>query len=194
VPNVKLGEYTPIVGYPNPYGQGEPAVAEREPLPVPEVSSRDAVPPPFDVPGAVLKLAEAAREANWEVAIDYSRGRMLHGSTGRPLAVSHLLAVRLSGHPSGRRAVAVYRQAASGGAWTWTSVWMWGPDLNYFGHGGIRELLIYIDDPTQPDSWFTGIRERVMAQKAASKACTAKCDVDHEHKRPARKKAAESAL
>jgi hypothetical protein len=194
VPNTKLGEYTPIVGYPNPYGRGSAPVAEREPLPEPEVSSRDAVPPPFDMPGAVLKLAETARESGWEVTIDYSRGRMLHGSTGRPLRVSHLLAVRLMGHASGRRAVAVYRQAASGGAWTWASVWMWGPDLNYFGHGSITELLIYIDNPMQPVSWFTAIRERVAARLAASRACTAKCEVDHEHKRPARKKAAESAL
>ena len=83
------------------------------PHPAPTVSSRegrDAV----LCPAAVLKLAERAREAGWEVRLQYAKGRGVHGSTGRPLAEKESFALVFHSHPmTALGAYAVYR----GGSW-----------------------------------------------------------------------------
>lgn len=94
------------------------AVAEKKkpgvlgPHPAPAVSSREGVAGQY--PSAVLKLAERAREAGWEVRQQYAKGNGVHGSTGRPLAVKESYALVFHSHPmTAHGAYAVYR----GGSW-----------------------------------------------------------------------------
>jgi hypothetical protein len=69
---------------------------------------------PAQYPSAVLKLAERAREAGWEVRQQYAKGRTMHGSTGRPLAEKESYALVFHSHPmTDFSAYAVYR----GGSW-----------------------------------------------------------------------------
>jgi hypothetical protein len=95
------------------------AVAEKTapaplgPHPEPAVSSREGM-EGTQYPSAVLKLAERAREAGWEVRRQYARGRTMHGSTGRPLAEKDSYALVFHSHPmTDAGAYAVYR----GDAW-----------------------------------------------------------------------------
>lgn len=120
--------YTPAVGYPShPAPSGDENVC-----PVCRVTSRKkecnwlrpgAHPAPSvssrahwgaEYPSAVLKLAERAREALWEVRQQYARGCGVHGGTGRPLAEADSFALVFYGHPlTDAGAYAVY----SGGSW-----------------------------------------------------------------------------
>lgn len=78
------------------------------PHPEPAVSSREGREAQY--PSAVLKLAERAREAGWEVRQQYARGRGVHGSTGRPLAEKESYALVLHSHPmTAQTGYAVYR-------------------------------------------------------------------------------------
>jgi hypothetical protein len=99
------------------------------PHPAPAVSSREGV-QGTQYPSAVLKLAERAREAGWEVRQQYAKGRGVHGSTGRPLAEKESFALVFHSHPmTAAGAYAVYR----GGAWA---------SVNAAGRmlGGVTEL------------------------------------------------------
>lgn len=89
------------------------APGELGPHPEPAVSSRTGGDGGV-VPSAVMKLQERAREAGWEVRLQYAKGRAVHGSTGRPLAEKESWALVFHSHPmAGKGAYAVYR----GGAW-----------------------------------------------------------------------------
>jgi hypothetical protein len=85
--------------------------------PEPAVDSRTAaaggsVHPQY--PSAVLRLAEEALEAGWQVHRQYARGRTAHATTGKPLAERDSFALVFHGHPmTDRGAYAVHR----GGAW-----------------------------------------------------------------------------
>jgi hypothetical protein len=83
-----------------------------QPHPEPAVSSREGREGVY--PSAVLKLAERAREAGWEVRQQYARGRGVHGSTGRPLAEKESWALVFHSHSmTALTGYAVYR----GGSW-----------------------------------------------------------------------------
>lgn len=120
--------YTPVVRF-----GVTPHVAapeERVLYPKPVVTSVQAPPPDMLVPASVIALHGLAAEYGWQWALTYSRGWMPHGSTGRPTAERHLLAVRIGGHPlNDRQAYAVYSKPVSGGTWAWSSVWCWGPKV-----------------------------------------------------------------
>jgi hypothetical protein len=189
-----INEMPAMPPWPRAFGQGEAPEVPRVPYPAPAVSSRDGEAPPFDMPGAVLKLAEKAREAGWEVQVTYARGNPAHGTTGRPTGVAHTLAVRCGGHITGRRAVAVYKRGENGKTWTADSVWMWGPNLVHCGAGGITALMTYLENPMLPDAWFAQLKADAAAKKAAARPCRLDCEIDHEHKRPSRRKAATEAL
>jgi hypothetical protein len=119
-------------------------------------------------PEPVLKLAELAREAGWEVRFSYARGNGVHGATGRPTAVRHNIAVSFGRHPmTDAQAVATYVKAAAGsGTWSWESVWLWGPALPHFGLCGLAELKHWLTQET-PEQWYAEVRWRVAEMDAA---------------------------
>lgn len=153
------GAGTAVVGKPGPvvrYGTFA--------LPIPE-EVREAYPQPMFVgpvsqwsglpmecggvpaPQPVMSLAEYARENSWEVRCQYTRGRLPHGSTGRPGAEKHVISLRFGGHPMvDRQAYAVYARAVSGGTWAWQSVAVWGPALPPYLGCGITELRTYLGE------------------------------------------------
>lgn len=138
--------------------------------------------PEFDgvVPAPVMTLAEYAREASWEVWLQYSRGRFPHGTTGRPGAEKHVIGMRFGAHPmTGRQAYAVYSCAVSGGAWTWGSIAVWGPDLPPYLGCGVTELRAYLGeyaagvDTEVIKLWIDDLRsiaENGVAQRKAREA------------------------
>lgn len=150
------------------------ACPEEEPLPewpAPEVSSGDPWPEGVPAPGPVLKLAEEAREAGWEVATRYSCGFGAYraGNWQR----EEMISVRMQGHPlSGRCAFAIYRRTAGvkPGAWAWSQVYLWGPDLPPFGLCNVTELRQYLQCGGQVDDlWLRRARKRVRDAEAQAK-------------------------
>lgn len=136
------------------------------PFPAPVISSRQNV--SFLPPAPVLSLAEFAWEHSWEVRTQYSRGRMPHGTTGRPGLLKDFVALRFGGHPvTERRAYAVYSRGVLGGTWSWTSVAVWGPDLTPYLGCGVTELKAYL--MKAPDSSAEGLAEWVWGLKEIAK-------------------------
>lgn len=129
----------------------DPYKVEREPYPAPGVTSREEH--DFLMPNAVLKLAEMAREAGWEVHTQHSRGRMPHSVTGEPGALYDFVGMRFSDHPmNDRRAFAVIRRPASGtGVWTWDNTMIWGPKLIPFAGCSITDLKAFLIMPDASD-------------------------------------------
>jgi len=131
--------------------------------PEPEVRGAWGVEMPEMAPDPVLKLAEVARGAGWEVRVSYARGAGVHGATGRPTAVRHSIAVTFGRHPmTDAQAVATYvRPAAGSGTWTWESVWLWGPELKHFGLCSLAELKEWLVAGGEID--YAAVRARVRA-------------------------------
>lgn len=125
-----------------------------EAFPAPLHHSRESFPAHMGAklfPAPVLKLATFAREYSWEVRTQYSQGCMPHAITGRPGALKALIGLRFGAHPmTDRQAYAVYSRPVSGGAWTWASVAIWGPDLPPYLGCGITELKEYLSEPDIP--------------------------------------------
>lgn len=147
-------------------------VLTEEPFPLPVRTSRDADWMDIQAPAPVLALAEFARRHSWEVRTQYSRGSFPHAVTGRPGALKDGIGLRFGAHPMTRRqAYAVYtRTVKPQGAWTWTSVMIWGPDLPPFGGCGITELKTYLQAPDEVDlEWIADIRAVRAAQERAAK-------------------------
>src|SRR5688572_22408840 len=117
------------------------------------------------IPTAVLKLSEQAREAGWEVRVRYARGTLAK-------TLVHSLAVSFADHPLGvGSAVAVYAKAVNGaGAWSWRSVWLWGPQLKHFGAAGVTELREWLLAGGQVEPrWYAEVRTAVAARQEAAK-------------------------
>jgi hypothetical protein len=108
-------------------------------FPAPAVTSRDIPPVPVTYPSAVLKLAERAREAGWEVHQQYARGCGTHGATGRPLAERDTFALIFHSHPMTERRAYAVRTAD-----TWKSVCVYGPDLPPVLELGVTELEMWL--------------------------------------------------
>jgi hypothetical protein len=142
---VYKGSYGPVVGY--PLGRAPEREPVHDPYPGPESVGQWIRDPDgrlrfadLPAPVSVTDLIGFARNAGWpDVRIRYSRGRPSHSTTGKPTAMSHLIAVRLSGNGP-NHAVAVYVKPVTGGAWAWKTVWLFGPDLKPFGECGVTEL------------------------------------------------------
>lgn len=133
--------------------------------PEPEVRGVWGTEMPELAPEPVLKLAELAREGSWEVRAVYAKGNGMHGSTGRPTALRHVIALSFSGHPvAGVQAAATYVKPAKGGAWSWESVWVWGSALPHFGLCSLAELKGLLSS----GELDTGaVRERVRVEEEA---------------------------
>lgn len=132
--------------------------------PAPEVLGKWGAEMPDLAPEPVLKLAELAREAGWEVRVSRARGNGVHGSTGRPTALRDSIALSFGLHPlsPGTQAVCVYVRPASGGTWSWGSVWLWGRELPHFGLCGFTELKEWLAAGGQvPGDWYAQVRARV---------------------------------
>lgn len=165
VPAQLLRQYVPAVGYPShPRASLDESVCpvcratspkdkcNWQPAgshPKPAVSSRDGVEGVY--PSAVLKLAERAREASWEVRQQYARGCGVHGSTGRALLEAESFALIFYGHPmTNSGAYAVYR----GGSWR--SVNIAGMAI-----GGVSDLLHWLETGGRVNGeahWFQHLR------------------------------------
>lgn len=159
-----------VVGLPK-LGQGYPPAAPpaADPYPAPEVTSREE----WDgggCPSPVLKLAERAREASWDVRVQRSRGSAPHATTGRPGAVKWRYALVLSRDDNAWSAYAVHDGAS------WTSVMLWGSTRPWFPLASVTDLAAYVDAGGEMDeAWYAGIRERVAGADARRKL-RAKCD------------------
>lgn len=146
-----------------------PELLEQLPAhPAPAVTSRQPEPEGARYPSAVLKLAERAREAGWQVLQQYARGNGVHGGHGRATAVRDSYALRFGGHPlTHRQAYAVYHGAA------WKSIALRGPDLPPFTGASVTDLAEFLEHPlwTQGElvAWVQAIRQR-LADKAEAKA------------------------
>jgi hypothetical protein len=141
--------------------------------PTPGHTSRQPLPPGLMLPASVLKLAEHAREAGWaHVQVTYSRGHGVHGSTGKPTAERHVIAVHVGDHMlSARSAVAVYESPVRSESWSWSSMWVWGPDLMFFPVPLLEEMRYFLSAGGQvPERWITDIRARVLKAEADKKA------------------------
>lgn len=154
-----------------PLGQGYPPAppVAREAFPAPLVTSRDA----WDGSGApspVLKLAEKAREASWDVRVQRSRGCAPHAATGRAGAVKWRYAVVLSKDGGRRSAYAVYAET------TWASVMLWGADRAWFPAASVSDLAEYVAAGGEmADGWYDAIRRRGADAEVRRKA-RAQCD------------------
>lgn len=149
----------------------DPYQVTREPFPAPEFTSRDQDQQPEILPGPVMKLAEFAREAGWEVRVQASQGCLPHSTTGRPGTPKDLIGVRFGGHPmTDRQAYAIYSRAAKGGTWTWSSVMLWGPDLPAYGGGGLEHLNRFLFDPTMSTEEAIALVDSIKALRAQQEA------------------------
>ncbi len=153
----------------------DPYQVTREPFPAPIFTSRDDDQQPEILPAPVLKLAEFAREAGWEVRIRASQGCLPHSTTGRPGALKDLIGVRFGAHPmTDRQAYAIYAKAAKNGTWAWSSVMLWGPDLPAYGAGGLEHLNRFLFDPTMSTEELSALVDEVrdlrIEQEASRKA------------------------
>lgn len=145
-------------------------VAGKEPYPAPVTTSREVS--AFPMPQPVMSLAEFAREAGWDVRVQYAQGYPPHGSTGRPGALKDSIAIIFGGHPiTDRQAYACYEKTASGSAWTWNGISIRGSDVTPYGGCGITELKEFLSTPERTASavaaWVRGIKA-VRAQQAAA--------------------------
>jgi hypothetical protein len=139
-------------------------VEELDPVrPAPEVSSRDPWPQTIEIPSAVVKLEQDARKAGWQVDLAYSRGFGTYRS--KAWQREEMISVRCHGHPDSlRRAFAVYRRTSGkvAGAWSWQQIYLWGPDLPWFGLCNVTELRDFLDQGGRvPKTWLADVRRRV---------------------------------
>lgn len=178
------GPYTVPVGY--PLGADLRPEPKRESYPDPRYAGpwirvsgipgwRDMNLPEWPKPCA--DLIAFARVHGWtDVRVRYTRGDPAHSTTGKPTALSHLIAVRFGGNGP-NSAVAVYVKAVTGGTWTWKSVWVWGPELLPFGESGVTELKEWLskDGKVWPDWYAEIVRRKVDAdvRKKQKMACDA---------------------
>jgi hypothetical protein len=102
-------------------GPGAP-VLEREPYPVPEVTSRDGMAIArmglIESKRAVIDLIKMVRTVGFEVVIQYARGHFPHASLGTPGELKESIGIRMDRGPM--RAVAVY--AGAGKSWSWDTL------------------------------------------------------------------------
>lgn len=144
----------------------DPWAVEREPYPAPLINSRGPMALTFPLPAPVLKLAEFAREAGWDVRMQYAQGYPPHGSTGRPGALKDSIAVIFGGHPLQpfRAGYACYEKTASGSDWAWDGIVIQGADLPSFSGCGVTELKEFLANPLLKTdnllAWVRVIRER----------------------------------
>lgn len=145
-----------------------PIVRERAaevPYPAPLATSRD----PWDgegTPSPVLKLAEKAREASWDVRVQRSRGCVPHAAHGTPGAVKWLYALVLGNGEAS--AYAVHDGAG------WTSVMLWGRTRAWFPAASVTDLAEYVSARgALGDEWYDAIRERERVKAARKKALDA---------------------
>jgi hypothetical protein len=163
------GPWHPTVGYPAP-GQGvRPLQPAAEAFPAPQLTSREISDIGHDL-APVAHLAALAQEYGWGVKIQSSRGNMPHGTTGKPTALRNLIGVRFGGHvDTPRQAYAVYSKPVAGGTWTWSSVYIWGPDLPPYGGCGITELREFITFARTEDyslaAWVADIKAFRVVQE-----------------------------
>lgn len=135
--------------------------------PAPVVSSRDGV-EPATWPAPVLTLVRDAQRLGWSVVKAYARGRMPHGTTGKPLAERDSFSVRFA--RGTWQGYAVYAASA------WKSIMITGAALPPFGKCGRTDLGTWLAGPEAlgPD-WYDAIRARLAQQEADRKAREA-CD------------------
>jgi hypothetical protein len=144
----------------------------RVPYPAPQRSSREAG--EVELPSAVEKLAQFARERRWEVIAQSSMGNVPHGSTGRPTALKRLAALRFGNHPSGRRAYAVYEAPAVREDWKPRSIMIWGPDLAPYAHLSMNDFRVYLGQTAslseaQLKNWVAVLEKERQASEAHQK-------------------------
>ncbi len=155
------GAYTPgrFIARPVP---AEP-LAGLDPHPAPEVSSRDEEPGGALYPSAVLKMAQRAREAGWDVVQQYARGAFPHATTGRPTAVRDSYALRMRHLSTGALAVMVYRDKG------WSSVWLRSRHhATWFGLAGATDASAWLLAGGEVEErWYVEIRARVEAYAIA---------------------------
>lgn len=153
--------------------------AKREEYPAPLVTSKEPFPGLPSWPTAALKLAESAREASWKVIRGYSRGCFPHARTGHPGGLKEVVSLRFGRHPmTDRQAYAVYSRGMTPagraqGAWTWSSIMIWGPDLPPYAGCGITELKQYLSAVDQSAAvlafWVRGLKDAAAVTEAARK-------------------------
>lgn len=115
-----------------------------EDYPEPVHTSRDSWMIPL--PTSVMRLAEFAREAGWDVRTQFSRGCTPHGATGRPGPLRDLIGVTFGNHPmTNRLAVAIYARPVGGRSWTWQSMVIAGP--GYRREVNLVALKTFLRDP-----------------------------------------------
>lgn len=162
--------WTPVVGYPDPFGKGGGPVIEREAYPPAEGVARESW------PGAVEKLAQEAVELGWAVSRQSARGCFSHRTTGRPTAACDSFALRfrpdvwpLPGEREscGRQAYAVYAKAG------WQSICVYGPDLPWFMGCSVTDLREFLAVPDRDAAWFDAIRVRNAESAARAKLAAA---------------------
>ena len=142
-----------------PLGTGYPPKPPEAPeaYPVPLVTSRDEW-DGSDAPSPVLKLAEKARAASWDVRVQRSRGCAPHASTGRPGAVKWRYAVVLASEDRRWSAYAVYAETG------WASVMLWGAERPWFPSASVTDLAEYLAAGGEMgEEWYAGIRSRLAA-------------------------------
>lgn len=146
-------------------------VQGKEPYPAPVVTSRQES--AFLAPAPVLKLAEFAREAGWDVRTQYAQGYPPHGSTGRPGALRDSIAVCFGNHPlTDRQAYACYEKAASGSGWAWNGIMIRGSDLPPFAGCGVEELKHFLATPGMFAHDLKGWVAQIVAKRAAADEAT----------------------
>lgn len=149
----------------------DPFRQEREPYPAPMVTSRQES--AFLAPAPALKLAEFAREAGWDVRMQYAQGYPPHGSTGRPGALRDSIAVIFGNHPlTDRQAYACYEKPASGSAWTWSGIMIRGSDLPPYAGCGVEHLKVFLSVPEMPARELAEWVKDIKAVRAAAEEAT----------------------
>lgn len=153
------GKWHPNVGYPSPgldprtaeaIERANLAIERLHPAPV-QTSAAGAI--PIAAPAPVQALKAFAETFGWQTWLTYARGHGIHGSTGKPTSEVHSLALRLK-FP-GARACAVYVSPVAKTAWSWKSLWVWGPatmflpvgmaDFKTFVHAGGKTGPMWVD-------------------------------------------------
>jgi hypothetical protein len=130
--------------------------------PAPPVTSRD----PWDgtgAPSTVMKQAENARAASWDVRVQRSRGHAPHAAHGAPGALKWRYAIVLrKGHAS---AYAIHDGTG------WVSVMLWSARRPWFPYASITDLAEYVARGGDVDDrWFETIRDRVTGSAGRAKA------------------------
>lgn len=149
-----------------------PKVKEVGKFPAPVRTSREIGEPLVSEPVAVAKLRMDAERLGWRVIQQYSRGSLPHSTTGRPGAKKDLYALRFGGHPStARQAFAIYSRNVAGGAWSWSSMMVWGPDLPPYPYFNLALMTQFLREgpgmtAEQMQAWIQDLRETSAAADA----------------------------